>query len=65
MYPYHNRILQRIKNNELISWYEEENYKKIGKCIILLFKTSPFIRPIRPKAYFKYQNYLNEKNKLK
>lgn len=65
MYPYHNRISQRIKHDELIGWYEEENYKKTGKRIILVFKTYPFTRPVRPEAYLKYEKYLNEKNKLR
>lgn len=55
MYPYHNRIKQRIKNGELIGYRFVENYKNIGECLLLFFKTEPFVRPIRP---YKYNDYL-------
>ena len=63
MYPYHNRILQRIANGELVGYYEEQNYPKIGECIVLVFSTSPRLRPIRPHAFWRYEKILGEKNR--
>lgn len=51
MYPYHNRIKQRIRNGELIGYYFTDNYQKIGEALVLVFNTEPFIRPIRPRKY--------------
>lgn len=48
MYPYHNRIRQRINNGELIGHYFTDNYPRIGECLVLVFNTAPFLRPIRP-----------------
>ena len=55
MYPYHNTIKKRIKNGEMIGYEFTDNYKKMGKRLILYFKSPPFERPIRPE---KYQEYL-------
>lgn len=64
MYPYHNDIKRRIKNGELESYYYTENYPKIGCCLVLQFKTEPFLRPIRPHKYYEYQKMLeNLENK--
>lgn len=54
MYPYHNKIKQRIKNGELIKFEFCNNYKNIGECLLLYFSTYPFIRPIRPHKYAEY-----------
>ncbi|SBV96655.1 conserved hypothetical protein [uncultured Eubacteriales bacterium] len=54
MYPYHNRIKQRIRNGELIKWEMVYDYPKIGECILLHFSTVPHIRPIRPHRYVEY-----------
>lgn len=59
MYPYHNRIRQRINNGELIDFYFTNHYPKIGECLVLVFSTSPMFRPIRPHAYHKYQDIIN------
>lgn len=64
MYPYHNLIKKRIKNGELVDFEYVENYKNIGKCLLLHFKTPPFERPIRPHKYFEYEQLL-EKRKTK
>lgn len=48
MYPYHNRIEQRIRNGELVSHYKADNYPGIGAALVLVFNTPPFLRPIRP-----------------
>ena len=62
MYPYHNRIKQRINNGELIGYRFVENYKNIGECLLLFFKTEPPVRPIRP---YKYNDYLSVLEKYK
>lgn len=59
MYPYHNRIKQRIKNGELVGYHFVKSYKNIGECLILEFSTPPFIRPIRPHKYHEYLTFLN------
>ncbi len=61
MYPYHNKIKQRIKNGELIGYRFVDNYKNIGECLILEFKTPPFIRPIRPHKYYEYEELLKNR----
>ena len=55
MYPYHNRIKQRIDNNELLNMEFVDNYPNIGKCLVLTFGTKPYKRPIRPHAYDRYE----------
>lgn len=57
MYPYHNKIKQRIKNGELTSHYFGFR-KGIGECLILLFSTEPRERPIRPHRYAEYMELL-------
>ena len=54
MYPYHNHNKKRIKNGELIYFEFVSNYKNIGECMLLHFKTAPFERPVRPKKYNEY-----------
>lgn len=58
MYPYHNKIKQRIKNGELIGHRLVERYKNIGECMLLEFSTYPFTRPIRPHRYAEYLTIL-------
>ncbi len=55
MYPYHNRIKQRIRNGELIGWEKVTDYPNIGACIVLYFSTLPYTRPIRPQRYGEYE----------
>ena len=59
MYSYHNTIKKRIKNGELIGFDYVEDYKNIGRCLLLHFSTPPFERPIRPYKYYMYQNILD------
>lgn len=59
MYPYHNRIKQRIKNGELIGIEFAENYTDIGECLVLKFKTEPFLRPVRSHKYNEYLPIIN------
>lgn len=55
MYPYHNRIKQRINNRELIKYEYVESYKKISPCLLLHFSTEPYIRPIREHRFEEYE----------
>jgi len=59
MYPYHNKIKQRIKNGELIGFEFAEDWPKIGSCMLLRFNTLPALRPIRPKRYAEYAPILS------
>ena len=54
MYPYHNKIKQRIRNGELVDYKFVESYRDIGECLLLFFRTEPYIRPIRPYRYGEY-----------
>ncbi len=58
MYSYHNRIRQRINNGELIDHYFTDNYPRIGEALVLVFKTVPFLRPIRPNRYHEYREVI-------
>ncbi len=55
MYPYHNKIKQRIKNNELIGYEYVDEYKSISPCLLLYFSTDPTIRPIRRHRFEEYE----------
>ena len=59
MYPYHNKIKQRIKNGELIGVEFTNGYPNIGECLVLKFKTEPFLRPVRPYKYSEYFPIIN------
>ena len=58
MYPYHNKIKQRIRNGELVDYYFTADYPKIGDALVLVFNTEPFIQPIRPRRYMDYVDIL-------
>lgn len=60
MYSYHNSIKHRINNGELIGYKYVDNYKNIGECLLLVFKTYPYERPIRPYRYNEYIDILKE-----
>jgi len=60
MYPYHNRIKQRIKNKELINYEYVEKYKDISPCLLLYFSTEPKIRPIREHRFKQYEDIFNK-----
>ena len=54
MYPYHNRIKQRIKNGELV-----RIEKGSGEyALVFVFSTPPFTRPIKPSALWRYEDIL-------
>lgn len=59
MYPYHNRIRQRIKNGELVDYYFTDNYPRIGEALVLVFNTIPHFRPIRPHRWQEYMELVN------
>ena len=58
MYPYHNKIKQRIHNGELVGFEFVEDWPKIGSCLLLRFNTLPDMRPIRPHRYDEYMPIL-------
>lgn len=60
-YSYHRRIRQRIENGELIDHYFTCCYPRIGEVLVLVFKTEPFIRPIRPHSYEKYPEFCKQR----
>lgn len=57
MYPYHNKIKQRIKQKELIRYEYVEKYKNISPCLVLHFSTEPKIRPIREHRFEEYEKF--------
>lgn len=59
MYPYHNKIKQRIKNGELTSFEFVEKYKNISPCLLLYFSTEPFVKPVREHRFEEYRLLLN------
>lgn len=59
MYPYHNKIKQRINANELVSFEFVEKYKNISPCLVLYFRTEPFVKPIRQHRFEEYSKLLN------
>lgn len=63
MYPYHNKIKQRIENGELIGYRFVEDYPNIGECLLLEFNSPPFVRPIRPHKYSEYVDILADWNR--
>ena len=55
MYPYHNKIKQRINNNELVSYEYVDQYKNISPCLLLQFSTEPKVKPIREHRFDEYE----------
>ena len=55
LYPYHNKIKQRIKNHELIKYEYVKKYKIIEPCLLLYFSTEPYLRPIREHRFDEYE----------
>ena len=60
MYPYHNRIKQRIRAGELINYRFEKNYPRIGECMVLEFCTHPQFRPVRLRSLAGYISVMDE-----
>ena len=63
MYPYHNKIKQRINNKELIRYEYVKEYKNISPCLVLYFETEPKIRPIREHRFKEYEEFFASLNK--
>ena len=61
MYPYHNKIKQRISNNELLRYEYVYKYKDISPCLLLYFETEPKIRPVREHRFAEYELILGAK----
>lgn len=55
MYPYHNQIKQRIANGELTSFEYVEEYNKIKPCLLLYFRTFPYVKPVREHRFEEYK----------
>ncbi|MFT5779325.1 MAG: hypothetical protein ACI837_002282 [Crocinitomicaceae bacterium] len=55
MYPYYNKIKQRIRNKELIRYKYVDKYKDISPCLRLYFSTEPNIKPIREHRFDEYE----------
>ena len=51
MYPYHNRIKQRIAAGELADFFFTDDWPRIGPALVLVFRTDPVFRPIRPHRW--------------
>ena len=62
MYPYHNKIKQRINNKELTRYEYVKKYKDISPCLLLYFETEPIVRPIREHRFEEYEAIFNEQN---
>lgn len=60
MYPYHNKIKQRIANRELISYEYLDEYRNIKPCLLLHFDTNPITRPIRSYRFEEYEQILKD-----
>jgi len=60
VYPYHNKIRQRIKNHELEGYEYVDKYKQISPCLLLYFNTEPKIKPIREHRFKEYEEIINK-----
>lgn len=60
MYPYHNKIKQRINNNELVSYEYVDSYNGISPALLLHFNTEPKIRPIREHRFDEYEKIFGQ-----
>ena len=60
LYPYHNKIKSRIANNELIKYEYVNDYNEISPCLLLYFKTEPYIRPIREHRFEEYETLFKD-----
>ncbi|WP_320814820.1 hypothetical protein [Flavobacterium sp.] len=62
MYPYHNKIKQRIQNNEMLHYEYLDIYKNIAPCLLLHFSTEPKTRPIREHRFEEYEELFKNLN---
>ena len=63
MYPYHNKIKQRIRAGELLDYTFVKDYPRIGECLLLSFSTQSYLRPVRPYRYGEYVDILADWNR--
>ena len=63
-YSYHNRIKQRIRAGELVDHYWTDNYPRIGRALVLVFSTEPFLRPIRPHSWKEYEGVISDEQPM-
>lgn len=59
MYPYHNKIKQRINNGELIKFEYVDKYKHIQPALLLYFRTEPYVKPVREHRFEEYKPILD------
>ena len=59
MYPYHNKIIQRIFNSEMVKYEFVEKYKNISPYLLLYFNTEPYVMPIREHRFEEYKKLLS------
>lgn len=56
MYPYHNKIKQRIKNGEATRYKLVDSYNSIKEqCLLIFFNVEPYIKPIRRHRFKEYE----------
>lgn len=65
MYPYHAKIKQRINSGELTGFEFVDEYNKIKPCLLLYFKTFPYLKPIREYRWPEYKEILNINEEIK
>ena len=58
MCPYHNKIKQRRKKRELLSYAYIDQYKGISPCLFFDFETELRTRPIREHRFEEYEVFL-------
>lgn len=64
-YPYHARIKQRISADELTGYEYVAEYNKIKPCLLLYFRTFPYVRPVREHRFSEYEEILTSLRALK
>ena len=55
MYPYHNKIKERIRKGEMTHYEYVDRYKDISPCLLIYFDTEPKLRPIRQHRFQEYE----------
>lgn len=60
MYPYHNKIKQRIRQGEMTHYEYVDEYNNISPCLLLHFNTEPYIKPVREHRFEEYEQFFKE-----
>ena len=55
---FHRRTAWRIRTGELMAYRFEDDYPGVGECLLLYFKTRPFIKIIKPRHWYYYIDHL-------